>query len=420
MTIAVSDTRSNSEAPMHPCTYLDDLEIRTSRASVTLRRSSGSSADQLYFLCRPADASADAAQQTESVYEAFLEMLAAQGAPATTVVSETLFLRHIAEDLPNVRAACRSVLDHVALENTYRPATTYVGQPPASGARVELAAVAVVPHRRGACATAQTIHSLPCSCAACLRGARAKVLRIDEETHVYAGSICGSARGGFEEVLQMFRTADGLLRRVGMTFRDVVRTWIYLRDIDRDYGDLNRARREFFRQCGIVRKPASTGVQGIPPSDAHDFSMSFYARRSSHRSDIAVMSAPTLNEAWTYGADFSRGLAVGGTETTLYVSGTASIGEAGTTLHVGEFEPQAERMLHNLRALLMAQGATFANLVSAVAYLKHLDDAPVLHRIFFERGFEGFPFTVVEAPLCRPELLCETEAVAVVPAKPEA
>lgn len=400
---------------MHADTHVKGLEIPTSQGSVTLRRASGTTADQLFFLCRPADPSADVALQAESVYEAFLETLAAEDAPALSVVSETLFLRRIAVDLPSVRAARRGILDRLALEYAYRPATTFIGQPPSSGAHVELAAVAVVPHRRGSCSTAQTIHSLPCSCAACLRGASAKLLRIGDETHVYAGSVCGSASGGFGEALQMFRTADGLLRRAGMTFRDVVRTWIYLRDIDRDYGDLNRARREFFRQCGIVRKPASTGVQGIPPSDAHDFSLSFYARRSSERADVAVMSASTLNEAWTYGADFSRGLRVDGTQKTLYLSGTASIGEAGTSLHVGAFEPQAERMLHNIHALLAAQGATFANLVSAVVYLKKLSDASLLDALFHTHGFEGFPYTVVEAPLCRPELLCETEAVAVLP-----
>ena len=38
---------------------------------------------------------------------------------------------------------------------------------------------------------------------------------------------------------------------------------------------------------------------------------------------------------------------------------------------------------------------------------------PLLRAIFHEHGFEGFPCTLVEAPICRPELLCETEAVAV-------
>jgi enamine deaminase RidA (YjgF/YER057c/UK114 family) len=72
-------------------------------------------------------------------------------------------------------------------------------------------------------------------------------------------------------------------------------------------------------------------------------------------------------------------------------------------------------MLHNIASLLAQQGATFANLVSGVGYLKNAQDAPVLRSIFRQRGFAGFPCALVEAPLCRPELLCEAEAVAVLP-----
>ena len=49
----------------------------------------------------------------------------------------------------------------------------------------------------------------------------------------------------------MFDVAEDLLQQAGMEFRDVVRTWIHLRDIDRDYADLNRARRAFFAARGI-------------------------------------------------------------------------------------------------------------------------------------------------------------------------
>ena len=97
------------------------------------------------------------------------------------------------------------------------------------------------------------------------------------------------------------------------------------------------------------------------------------------------------------------------------MSGTASIDEAGRTVHVGDFEAQAERMLVNISSLLEAHGASFQDLVSAVAYLKNAGDAPLLRAIFHEHGFVGFPCTLVEAPICRPDLLCETEAVAVLP-----
>jgi enamine deaminase RidA (YjgF/YER057c/UK114 family) len=97
----------------------------------------------------------------------------------------------------------------------------------------------------------------------------------------------------------------------------------------------------------------------------------------------------------------------------LHVSGTASIDEAGRTAHPGDFEAQADRMLVNVAALLEGQGATFADVVSAVTYLKRPADTGRLLRKLREAGFEGFPNVLVAAPICRPALLCETEVLAV-------
>jgi hypothetical protein len=77
-------------------------------------------------------------------------------------------------------------------------------------------------------------------------------------------------------------------------------------------------------------------------------------------------------------------------------------------------------MLDNIASLLARQGATFADLVSGVVYLKRAGDAPVLRDLCRHRGFDVFPCALVEAPLCRPELLCEAEAVAMLPLKPAA
>jgi enamine deaminase RidA (YjgF/YER057c/UK114 family) len=201
-----------------------------------------------------------------------------------------------------------------------------------------------------------------------------------------------------------------------MTFRDVARTWIHVRDIGRDYDAFNRARREFFRDCRLERRPASTGAQGAPFPDAHAFSLGLYAVKSTGPLDVSVMSTPFLNEAWSYGADFSRGLkVVQADDVTLHVSGTASVDEAGRTVHPGDFPAQVDRMLDNVASLLAGQGATFADVVSGVTYLRNPDDAPALRAMFRRRGFDGFPCAQVEAPLCRPELLCETEVLAILP-----
>jgi len=85
------------------------------------------------------------------------------------------------------------------------------------------------------------------------------------------------------------------------------------------------------------------------------------------------------------------------------------------TAHAGDFEAQVDRTLVNLAALLEGQGAGFGDVVSAVTYLKRPADAERLREKLRAAGFEGFPNALVAAPICRPELLCEVEAVAVLP-----
>jgi 2-iminobutanoate/2-iminopropanoate deaminase len=127
-----------------------------------------------------------------------------------------------------------------------------------------------------------------------------------------------------------------------------------------------------------------------------------------------VMTSPTLNEASQYGADFVRGMRVEeANKVALHVSGTASIDEHGRTVHGDDFAAQADRMLLNIAALLERQGAGFGDVVSAITYLKHPADADRLREALRAAGFEGFPHAMVVAPICRPDLLCETEALAV-------
>jgi enamine deaminase RidA (YjgF/YER057c/UK114 family) len=201
-----------------------------------------------------------------------------------------------------------------------------------------------------------------------------------------------------------------------MEFSDVVRTWIYLRDMDRDYQDLNRARRVFFEARGMDPVPASTGIGGGLVPEAHDLCLSIYAVKAERPPPRTVMTSPTLNEAMQYGADFVRGMRiVEANKVALHVSGTASIDEAGRTAHAGDFEAQADRMLVNIAALLEGQGADFRDVLSAITYLKDPEDGERLLVKLRAAGFEGFPHALVAAPICRPDLLCETEVLAVLP-----
>ena len=58
-----------------------------------------------------------------------------------------------------------------------------------------------------------------------------------------------------------FQNITALLAAEGATWKDVVRTSCYLRDIDRDYAQFNEERTAFYTQQGLNPLPASTGIQ---------------------------------------------------------------------------------------------------------------------------------------------------------------
>jgi enamine deaminase RidA (YjgF/YER057c/UK114 family) len=378
----------------------------------------GPAARELFFLCQPPARAADAGGQAEAIYRAVLAVLAAEGGSFESVVCETLFLRSLRADLEPVRAARERVLAACEAPH-HRPAITEIEQPPLSQRALEISVQAVLSLPTGPPLQVDTFEARhACGCAECARSHGLRV-HIGDEARLYAGGLYGTG-DAYQQALAIFGVAENLLQQAGMEFRDVVRTWIHLREIDRDYGDLNRARRAFFEARGIDPVPASTGIGGRPVPEDHDLCLALYAVRATRppllRSVRTVMNAPTLNEAASYGSDFARGMRVVETnKVALHVSGTASIDEAGRTAHPMEFEAQAARMLQNVAALLAGQGASFGDVVSAVTYLKRPADAGRLREKLHEAGFEGFPNVLVAAPICRPDLLCETEVLAVLP-----
>jgi enamine deaminase RidA (YjgF/YER057c/UK114 family) len=381
--------------------------------SIALRRVEGPAARELYFHCQPPAGTADAHRQADAIYRAILCVLEAEGGSFGSVVSETVFLRNLRASVESVREARHRVLaEHGAA--THRPAVTEIEQPPLNErAGLEVSVQAVLPLQSPARFEPIEARAV-CGCAEC---ARAHGLRIHlgEESRFHAAALCGPGDNAYEQTLGMFGLAETLLQQAGMEFRDVVRTWIHMRDIDRDYADLNRARRVFFGARGIDPVPASTGIGGGPVPERHDLCLAVYAVKAGRPLVRTVMTSPTLNEAVQYGADFVRGMkVVEANKVALHVSGTASIDEHGRTAHVGDFEAQADRMLVNIAALLEGQGADFSDVVSAVTYLKHPADAGRLRERLRVAGFAGFPHALVAAPICRPDLLCETEALAVV------
>ena len=65
------------------------------------------------------------------------------------------------------------------------------------------------------------------------------------------------------QTLRTYWNITGLLAAEGATWKDVVRTTCYLRDIERGYAEFNEIRTQFFKEQGLDPLPASTGIQAI-------------------------------------------------------------------------------------------------------------------------------------------------------------
>jgi 2-iminobutanoate/2-iminopropanoate deaminase len=138
-----------------------------------------------------------------------------------------------------------------------------------------------------------------------------------------------------------------------------------------------------------------------------------------------AMTAPgALNEAYHYAkpSSFSRGLRLDiGNVTILLISGTASIGANGESLHIGDFRAQCQRTYQNITDLLTSEGATWHDIVRTSCYLRDIDrDYAAFNEertAFFEQQqLDPLPAsTGIQAKLCRPELLVEIEAIAMFP-----
>lgn len=358
-------------------------------------------------------------RQSEIAYEALAAMLDGLGAKLGNVVVEKAYLRHIGTDFNDFQQVREQAYRRQGVTGAWLPATNYLGQPPCRPGRdVELQVYAVLP------AAADSVRVEPLSPAQ--EHGTVKMFQIGEARHVYMSNVIGAGIDGRPlspfrpQCDRMFEIARETLRRQGIEFPDVVRTWIYLDDIDRDYGKLNASRNAFFEHRGVGRLPASTGIGAAMRSPGVWVSADVWALATPQIADVEVMTTPTLNEAPEYGSAFSRGIKVTlPEETYLFISGTASVDERGDTAHRGDVRAQMERMLLNVDELLRPHQATLADLSSAVTYLKSAEDAGLYRQLCAERSMVKVPHTMVQADVCRPELLCEMEAVAVLPREDE-
>ena len=144
-----------------------------------------------------------------------------------------------------------------------------------------------------------------------------------------------------------------------------------------------------------------------------------------HIKKSSIRAPEVLNEATEYHprpSSFSRGMRVElGDAVLLFLSGTASVDEHGNSLYPGDFTAQCLRTFRNLTALLAAEKASWHDVVRTSCYLRDIErdyhDFNAIRTHFMSSlNLDPVPAsTGSQARLCRPELLVEIEAIAVIP-----
>jgi len=231
--------------------------------------------------------------------------------------------------------------------------------------------------------------------------------------------------GPAEDAGASIGAAEELLARESFSFRDVARTWFYLRDILDWYGPFNAVRNAAFRRIGLMgpggdgKIPASTGIEGRNARGGWcALDLVALQPRDGGRLEMNRLHNRRQNEATEYGSTFARAMElVLGDSRLVFVSGTASIDDHGATVHVGDFDTQTRYTLEAVAALLDGAGARLLDIRQATAFVKNPCDARAFERIVERSPLASVPLVTTVADVCRDDLLFEIDATVLLPAR---
>ena len=209
--------------------------------------------------------------------------------------------------------------------------------------------------------------------------------------------------------------------------RNLVRTWIYVTNIDVNYHGVVVARNDVFDQQGLTADThyiASTGIGGATPVRHAAVGIDFLTIPGIKEEDKKYLQAlDHLNPTHEYGVAFERGTRLtlpadqeGSTpdaprKQQYFISGTASIDKHGNVVYEGDVVRQTGRLLENIGALLKDGDATMNDIQYFIIYLRDISDYPTVEAMM-NQLYPQIPHIIVEAKVCRPGWLIEMECIA--------
>ena len=236
--------------------------------------------------------------------------------------------------------------------------------------------------------------------------------------HLYNASAHNLAANSEYQMRLLFNEYIMQLAEEGCTLSDnCIRTWLFVNDIDLNYGGVVRARNQVFFTQGLTVHThfiASTGIGGRQGDPNVLSQMDNYAIAGIKPEQIHYLYAPThLNRTSDYGVSFERGTYIDYADRRhVFISGTASINNKGEILFPKDVEKQTRRMWENVEALLKEADCSYDDVSEMIVYLRDVADYELMRSLFEER-FPDKPYVIVHAPVCRPGWLVEMECMAV-------
>lgn len=230
------------------------------------------------------------------------------------------------------------------------------------------------------------------------------------------------SQGSIEIELQhLFDRMERLLEASGTTLPNVIRTWFYLDGILPLYAAFNRVRNTRYAARGLLGDPpcalalpASTGIGGKNLGQGRVM-VDVLAARYDSKAAVQRLVSSTQQDPAHYGSSFARATLLRAHDcTTIQLSGTAAIGDAGESLHPNDVAKQIDCTIAHITSLLETSGAKLTDIASATVFLKQPDHVGMLSERLRSHGLGEMPAVVVVADVCRDELLFEIDAEIVI------
>ena len=268
-----------------------------------------------------------------------------------------------------------------------------------------------------------------------LNGSKASLLikTTDDTTPILFHSLRlteeeAKGKNSYEQTRLLFNKYLKTIEGTDMTMeRNLVRTWIYVTNIDVNYQGVVEARNDIFDKEGLTADShyiASTGIGGATPVRHAAVAIDFLTVPNIKEEDKKYLQAlEHLNPTHEYGVAFERGTRLTLPTHTLhpegsqqfkqqyFISGTASINKHGDVVYEGDIVRQTGRLLENIGALLKDGDATMNDIRYFIIYLRDITDYHTVE-ILMNQFYPQIPHIIVEAKVCRPGWLIEMECIA--------